>query len=241
MPAINETQPITADGTGTVPDALPEVCLIDDVESQPAEWLWPARVAVGQLTLAMGEPGAGKSLLLMDLVSRVSRGAEFPGCDESTHESASADVLLITRQSLAEVVKPRLLAAGADPMRVRVMCDVPCTQEGEPCARPADDATPARLDPGAPGWHAADGKPCTQPFDAATDLAHLENWLAGQSGCKLVVIDPLALWLDKRGRGYAGDCHAMLRELGKPGGHSLARGLPRQGDGRSRLRPCWRR
>ena len=180
-----------AEGTRRVRATEPEVRLVDDAQSQPPQWLWPARVALGQLTLAAGEPGAGKSLLLMDLVSRVSRGTAFPGCNEAAHPNAPADVLLITRQSLAEIVKPRLLAAGADLARIRVLGDVPDMK---------------------------DGAPCTRPFHAATDLAHLEYWLARQTACKLVVIDPLLLWLDPRGRGYAKPCHEMLRELGELAG-----------------------
>ncbi|HUY35624.1 MAG TPA: AAA family ATPase, partial [Pirellulales bacterium] len=56
----------------------PEVRRLSDIAICPTLWLWPGRVALGQLTLVAGEPGAGTSLLLMDLASRVSRGTPFP-------------------------------------------------------------------------------------------------------------------------------------------------------------------
>ena len=56
----------------------PELCGFDELRPLDTHWIWPGRVAQGWLTLVAGEAGAGKSLVLMDLVSRVSRGAAFP-------------------------------------------------------------------------------------------------------------------------------------------------------------------
>lgn len=53
-------------------------------------WLWPGRVALGQVTLVAGEPGAGTSLFLMNLASRVSRGRALPGIDISPAKSGCA-------------------------------------------------------------------------------------------------------------------------------------------------------
>lgn len=36
-------------------------------------WLWPERVALGSLTLVVGDPGIGKSYLTLDMAARVSR------------------------------------------------------------------------------------------------------------------------------------------------------------------------
>src|SRR5262245_32283288 len=41
-------------------------------------WLWPGRIALGKLTLVNGDPGAGKSLVMLDVAARVTRGAEMP-------------------------------------------------------------------------------------------------------------------------------------------------------------------
>jgi hypothetical protein len=32
-----------------------------DIHPKPVEWLWPARIAVGKLTIYAGDPGVGKS------------------------------------------------------------------------------------------------------------------------------------------------------------------------------------
>ncbi|MBM4042301.1 MAG: hypothetical protein FJ290_27725 [Planctomycetes bacterium] len=42
------------------------------------KWLWPGRVPLGRMTLLIGDPGRGKSLLALDMAARVTRGAAWP-------------------------------------------------------------------------------------------------------------------------------------------------------------------
>jgi hypothetical protein len=74
--------------------AEPVVRRLDAVTPRPTRWLWPGRVALGQVTLVAGEPGAGSSLLLMDLASRVTRGRALPGSalpPTIPHDAAKAE------------------------------------------------------------------------------------------------------------------------------------------------------
>jgi RecA/RadA recombinase len=111
---------------------------LDRVASSPIRWLWPGRVPLGGLTLLAGDPGVGKSLLTLDLAARVSRGAPWP--DELEQESdtqnmalpnpqsairnpqfktSPSSVLLLTAEDdLADTIRPRLDAAGADCSRI---------------------------------------------------------------------------------------------------------------------------
>lgn len=50
----------------------------DTIEPQEVEWLWPGRIAMGKLTLVVGDPGLGKTFLSLDTASRVSTGSQFP-------------------------------------------------------------------------------------------------------------------------------------------------------------------
>jgi hypothetical protein len=49
--------------------------LLGRLARRPVEWLWPLRVPLGKLTLLVGDPGCGKSLLALDMAARVTRGA----------------------------------------------------------------------------------------------------------------------------------------------------------------------
>jgi hypothetical protein len=97
--------------TGLKPARAKSVTLAD-VRAEPVEWLWPERIPLGAITVLAGDPGLGKSSLSIDLAARLSRGVlgGKPG-----------NVLMLTAEDpLAQVVRPRLEAAGADLDRIRV-------------------------------------------------------------------------------------------------------------------------
>jgi hypothetical protein len=73
-----------------VPDIQPESYLfrlsggvrLANVEPRYTAWLWPDRIPIGCVTLLVGDPGLGKSLLTLDLAARLSRGASWPDGSE---------------------------------------------------------------------------------------------------------------------------------------------------------------
>jgi hypothetical protein len=49
-----------------------------DYPAEGVEWLWPGRIPIGKVTLMVGDPGNGKSLVALDVAARVSRGRAWP-------------------------------------------------------------------------------------------------------------------------------------------------------------------
>jgi AAA domain len=84
------------------------------VEAQ--EWLWPGRIPQGHLTILGGTTGAGKSLVVADIVARVTTGAEWP---DGTGRARKGTALVISEDPVPSMQNPRLLAAGADLDKVR--------------------------------------------------------------------------------------------------------------------------
>jgi hypothetical protein len=82
------------------------------------DWVWPSRLARGKLTVLSGDPGFGKSVLLLDLIARLSTGAPWP--DRGTAPLGRV-VLLSAEDGLADTILPRLLAADGDARRVHVL------------------------------------------------------------------------------------------------------------------------
>jgi hypothetical protein len=81
-------------------------------------WLWDDRIPLGKVTLLDGDPGAGKSILALDLAARVSQGTPMPFLKEK--RVGPADVVIFNDDDgLADTVRPRLEAAGADLTRIR--------------------------------------------------------------------------------------------------------------------------
>jgi hypothetical protein len=69
-----------------------------------------------------GDPGLGKSATTLDLAARVSAGKVFP--DGAPCEPAGV-VLLSGEDALADIIRPRLDAAGADVSRILALATVP--------------------------------------------------------------------------------------------------------------------
>jgi hypothetical protein len=85
---------------------------LSGVSSASVEWLWQPYLARGKLAILDGDPGTGKSFLTVDLAARLSRGGPLP--DGSVLARRHATLLLNAEDDLADTVRPRLVAAGAD-------------------------------------------------------------------------------------------------------------------------------
>jgi hypothetical protein len=96
--------------------------LLSGVEPEKVTWLWPSWLALGKLALMDGDPGLGKSAMTLDLAARVSVGKVFP--DGAECEPAGV-VLLSAEDGLADTIRPRLDAAGADTSKILSLATVP--------------------------------------------------------------------------------------------------------------------
>jgi hypothetical protein len=87
-----------------------------DVEARSVSWLWPWRLAAGNLAMLEGDPGLGKSLLTLDLCARLSTGRPWP---DGSPSPGPANALILNGEDCAEdTVRARLAALGADMSRV---------------------------------------------------------------------------------------------------------------------------
>jgi hypothetical protein len=82
------------------------------------DWLWHRRIPLRKLSLISGDPGLGKSTLLLDLAARVSTGTPMP--DGAPVESGGV-VILSAEDGEADTIVPRLIAAGADLARINIL------------------------------------------------------------------------------------------------------------------------
>jgi len=137
-----------------------------DIAPKPLRWLWAGRIPLGKLTLLIGDPGLGKSLLTADAASRVTRGTSFP--DGASCEVGSA-IFLSAEDDAADTIRPRLDAAGADVSRVHIL-EAVCVQ-------------------------LTNGSLTEKTFNLETDIAALAGALREHPEVRLIVIDPLSAYL----------------------------------------------
>lgn len=100
------------------PTANARVVRLADVQPQQVSWLWTNRVPLGKITVFDGDPGLGKSVLTMDLTARVSRSRPMPDGHAGDLDGSAGIVLMTAEDGLADTIRPRLEAAGADLSRV---------------------------------------------------------------------------------------------------------------------------
>ena len=92
---------------------------VSDIEAQEIEWLWYPYIAYGKLAIVQGDPGDGKTTLILNLAAKLTKGE---GLDENMKVTEPMNVIYQTAEDgLADTVKPRLLQAGADCEKVLVI------------------------------------------------------------------------------------------------------------------------
>ena len=87
-------------------------------------WLWPQRIARGDLALLIGEPGVGSSFLIADLAARVSRGLPWPDervSDPAARRSPGRVVIVSAQDDIDLTIKKRIADAGGDLSNVMVI------------------------------------------------------------------------------------------------------------------------
>ncbi len=92
---------------------------MEDVEVQQIDWLWYPYIPFGKITVIQGDPGNGKTTLILAIAAAITKGQPLP---ESEMVREPLNVIFQTAEDgLGDTVKPRLLQAGADCNRVIVI------------------------------------------------------------------------------------------------------------------------
>jgi len=99
-------------GNGHDRGAGAELVRLSTIEAQPLRWLWPGKIPTGKLTLLVGDPGLGKSVITLDLAARVTIGSPWP--DGGVSEGPGDVIILSAEDDPADTIRPRLEVVGAD-------------------------------------------------------------------------------------------------------------------------------
>ncbi len=168
-------------------DGAPVIVRLADVKPAPVAWLWPGRIALGKLTLIAGDPGLGKSFVSLDMAARVSRGSAWPDAP-GVATTPGGVVLLSAEDAIADTIRPRLDAAGADVSRIVALEAI----------RSVGD----------------NGRESARAFDLSRDLPAMESAIRSVEGCRLVVIDPVTAYLGGVDSHKNAEIRGLLAPLG---------------------------
>lgn len=92
---------------------------MSDIPAEEVRWLWYPYLPRGKITIIQGDPGEGKTTFVLALATLLTRGLPMPGQEENR---PPMNIIYQTAEDgLADTVKPRLTALGADCSRVLVI------------------------------------------------------------------------------------------------------------------------
>lgn len=92
------------------------VTYYNTISAKAVEWLWYPYIAYGKITILQGDPGEGKSTMMIQLASLITTGKSMP--DGSGGKSPGNVIYQAAEDGLEDTIKPRLMAAGADCSRI---------------------------------------------------------------------------------------------------------------------------
>ena len=123
---------------------------MDSVEVEQVEWLLYPFIPYGKVTIIQGDPGEGKTTMVLQIIAKLTRGEpilpvtdttktkekrsdevdsgnEDLDAEDNMQEQPSVSPVNVIYQTaedgLGDTIKPRLLAAGADCSKVLVIDD----------------------------------------------------------------------------------------------------------------------
>ncbi len=93
---------------------------MEDIKCENVEWLWYQFVPYGKITIIQGDPGEGKTTLVLQMIAKLTRGETI--INEETKEPINV-IYQTAEDGLSDTIKPRLVAANADCSKVLVIDD----------------------------------------------------------------------------------------------------------------------
>ena len=102
----------------TTSKEMSDTVRLSDVKAESVRWLWPGRILLGKLNILDGDPGLGKTCITLDIAARVSAYKPMPDGNRGNLDGPAGVLLLMTEDDLADTIRPRLDAAGADVTRI---------------------------------------------------------------------------------------------------------------------------
>jgi hypothetical protein len=197
---------------------------VHDIVPSEIRWLWPGKIPLGKVTLFSGDPDQGKSYVTLDIATRVSHGLEWPGEEEGTmggeegrkeggsgeqgegsKENAESNSEICNHHSAIHSPGSVILITSED--------------DDDDTIRPRLDAMGADTKK-VEIISGIEREAYSAQFTLPRDLDLLEKGIKKLGDCKLVIIDPLASYLELNSGGPSSIRQALdpLKDLAKKTG-----------------------
>lgn len=86
--------------------------LYSDITPRPIKWIWYPYIPIGKITILQGDPGDGKSTMMLHIISEISKGGILPGGKEIGRPHRV--IYQCSEDGARDTIKPRLEEFGAN-------------------------------------------------------------------------------------------------------------------------------
>ena len=90
-----------------------EVVKASEIEPKEVKWLWYPYIPFGKVTLLQGDPGDGKSKLMLSVAALLSKGEPLPFTETEENEPVTI-IYQTTEDDADDTVVPRFNSAGGN-------------------------------------------------------------------------------------------------------------------------------
>lgn len=90
-----------------------EVIKASEIEPKEVKWLWYPYIPYGKVTLLQGDPGDGKSKLMLSIAALLSKGEPLPFTETEENEPMTI-IYQTTEDDADDTVVPRFNSAGGN-------------------------------------------------------------------------------------------------------------------------------
>jgi hypothetical protein len=107
---------------------------LTDLEPRPIDWLWQDRLAAGSLAMLSGDPGSGKTWIVLAIAAALSRGRVPSTIDPDDTREPCTVLYASTHNGGSELVRPRFASLNGDPARLILLRGVLAAGSAQPAS-----------------------------------------------------------------------------------------------------------
>lgn len=96
---------------------------MEDVQVEEVEWLLYPLIPFGKITILQGDPGEGKTTVMLHIIACLTKGEPLSFTNEGTQHEPINVIYQTAEDGLGDTIKPRLIDAGADCSKILVIDD----------------------------------------------------------------------------------------------------------------------
>ena len=120
---LNTIHGETVSPHGLTPLTVVRITCAADIKPEAIRWLWDGWLARGKFHIFAGQAGTGKTTIAIALAATISIGGRFP---DGTQAPVGNVLIWSGEDSPQDTLVPRLLAAGADMLKIHFIDGIKC-------------------------------------------------------------------------------------------------------------------